>query len=106
MKTAIVLVLALSTAGAIAQPVNIRGSGAQPLGEFKPIYRYFGYDEPNYTYMKNGRKLVNELAQLASAPVYIRTHFMLATGDGSPDFKWGSTNAYTEDVSGKPVYAW
>jgi xylan 1,4-beta-xylosidase len=38
--------------------------------------------------------------------VYIRTHFMLATGDGMPNFKWGSTNAYTEDASGKPVYNW
>ncbi|HTA71031.1 MAG TPA: hypothetical protein VK776_22250, partial [Bryobacteraceae bacterium] len=90
MRTAIVLVLALSTAGAIAQPVTIHVSAAQALGEFKPIYRYFGYHEPNYTYMKNGRKLVNELAQLAPEPVYIRTHFMLATGDGMPNFKWGS----------------
>jgi xylan 1,4-beta-xylosidase len=113
MKTAILLVLQLTTTGAIAQPplsphlpVTIRVSAAQTLGEFKPIYGYFGYDEPNYTYMKNGRKLVNELAQLASAPVYIRTHFMLATGDGAPNFKWGSTNAYTEDASGKPVYDW
>ena len=106
MRTAVVLALALSTAGAIAQPVTIRVSAAQTLGEFKPIYRYFGYDEPNYTYMKNGRKLVNELAQLAPEPVYIRTHFMLATGDGMPNFKWGSTNAYTEDASGKPVYNW
>ena len=31
---------------------------------------------------------------------------MLATGDGTPDFKWGSTNAYTEDAAGKPVYDW
>ena len=40
------------------------------------------------------------------APVYIRTHFMLATGDGTPGLKWGSTNAYTEDANGKPVYDW
>ena len=31
---------------------------------------------------------------------------MLATGDGTPGFKWGSTNAYTEDAAGKPVYDW
>ncbi len=31
---------------------------------------------------------------------------MLATGDGTPGLKWGSTNAYTEDASGKPVYDW
>lgn len=100
------LVLALSPMAVIAQPVTIRVSAEQKIGEFKPIYRFFGYDEPNYTYTKNGRKLVGELAQLSPAPVYIRTHFMLATGDGTPNFKWGSTNAYTEDASGKPVYDW
>jgi xylan 1,4-beta-xylosidase len=106
MKLAIVLVLALIPVAVIAQSVTIRVNAAHTLGEFKPIYRYFGYDEPNYTYMKNGRKLLNELAQLTPEPVYIRTHFMLATGDGVPNFKWGSTNAYTEDASGKPVYDW
>src|SRR5579885_427950 len=89
-----------------SQPTTIRVNAARVLIEFNPIYRFFGYDEPNYTYTKNGRKLVNELAQLSSAPVYIRTHFMLASGNGEAGFKWGSTNAYTEDESGKPVYDW
>jgi xylan 1,4-beta-xylosidase len=31
---------------------------------------------------------------------------MLATGDGAARFKLGSTNACTEDASGKPVYDW
>ena len=43
---------------------------------------------------------------MSGPPVYIRTHFMLATGDGTPGLKWGSTNAYTEDASGRPVYDW
>ena len=30
----------------------------------------------------------------------------MTTGDGTPALKWGSTNAYTEDASGKPVYNW
>ena len=47
-----------------------------------------------------GASWVGELAALSSAPVYIRTHFMLTTGDGKPGFKFGSTNAYTEDASG------
>jgi xylan 1,4-beta-xylosidase len=88
------------------QPVQIEVDATRSLGAFKPIYGYFGYDEPNYTYTKNGRKLISELAALSSTPVYVRTHFMLATGDGTPGLKWGSTNAYTEDASGKPVYDW
>ena len=108
MRLQIVSLLALLPLAAIAQnAVTIRVDGAAPIGPFKPIYGYFGYDEPNYTYTANGKKLVNELAAVSgAAPVYIRTHFMLATGDGTPGLKWGSTNAYTEDASGKPVYDW
>jgi xylan 1,4-beta-xylosidase len=87
-------------------PITIQVNAAETAGPWKPITGYFGYDEPNYTYMKNGRKLVGELAALSARPVYIRTHFLLATGDGEPSFKWGSTNAYTEDRAGKPVYNW
>jgi xylan 1,4-beta-xylosidase len=86
--------------------VSIRVRAAEQVGPFKPIYSYFGYDEANFTYTANGRKLVGELAALSSAPVFVRTHFMLTTGDGKPGFKFGSTNAYTEDASGKPVYDW
>jgi xylan 1,4-beta-xylosidase len=104
------LVLAGLLAGAASAPgqqaVTIRIDAAAKLRPFQPVYSYFGYDEPNYTYTKNGRKLVSELAALGASPVYIRTHFLLATGDGSARLKWGSTNAYTEDASGKPVYDW
>ena len=88
------------------QQMSIQIDASQPIGSFKPIYSYFGYDEPNYTYTGNGTNLVNELGALSSAPVYIRTHFLLATGDGSPGLKWGSTNAYTEDSAGKSLYDW
>src|SRR5260370_951305 len=102
-----ILFVSLLPVLALAQtPVTIRVNTSEIVAPFKPIYTYFGYDEPNYTYMKNGRKLVGELAELSGSPVYIRTHFMLASGDGTPGLKWGSTNAYTEDASGKPVYDW
>src|ERR1041384_2821901 len=101
-----ILLLLASVAVLHAQPVKITVDAGKSLGALKPVYRYFGYDEPNYTYMEHGRKLVGELAALSGEPVHIRTHFLLATGDGAPDFKWGSTNAYTEDASGKPVYDW
>jgi xylan 1,4-beta-xylosidase len=103
------LIFSLLTAGFLLNAqdtVVIRVHADEKVGTFKPIYGYFGYDEPNFTYAKNGRKLVRELAALSSSPVYIRTHFMLATGDGIAGFKFGSTNAYTEDASGKPVYDW
>ena len=46
------------------------------------------------------------LGQLGTPQVYFRTHNLLNTGDGAPALKWGSTNAYTEDAQGKPVYDW
>ena len=76
------------------------------VGEMTPIWAWFGYDEPNYTYMKDGRKLLAELAALSPVPVYVRAHNLMTTGDGTPALKWGSTNMYTEDAMGKPVYHW
>lgn len=79
---------------------------AAQQGPLKPVWAYFGYDEPNYTYMKNGRKLIRELADSSPVPVYFRAHNLLTTGDGTAALKWGSTNAYTEDANGRPVYDW
>ena len=102
-----VLGLALLSLGLFAQePVQITIDAGKALGALNPVFRYFGYDEPNYTYTPDGRKLVRELAAISAAPTYIRTHFLLATGNGAAAFKWGSTNVYTEDASGKPLYDW
>ena len=74
--------------------------------KLQPIWAYFGYDEPNYTYMKDGKKLLKEIAAFNQVPVYVRTHNLLTSGDGTAALKWGSTNVYTEDKNGKPVYYW
>jgi len=65
----------------------IRVNAEHKLGAFSPIYAYFGYDEPNYTYAANGTKLIRELGELSSTQPYIRTHFLLATGDGTAGLK-------------------
>jgi xylan 1,4-beta-xylosidase len=75
-------------------------------GKMNPAWAWFGYDEPNYTYMKDGKKLLSEIAALSPVPVYVRTHNLLTTGDGSASLKWGSTNVYTEDKNGNPLYDW
>ena len=95
----------LAQAGA-AKPVTIQVDLTQEKGPLKPIWAWFGYDEPNYTYMKDGRKLLTEISQLSKVPVYVRVHSLLVTGNGEAALKWGSTNAYTEDASGKPIYDW
>jgi xylan 1,4-beta-xylosidase len=87
-------------------PVPIHVDFQQRVGPLRPIWSFVGYDEPNYTYMNDGKKLLSEFAALSPVPVYVRVHSLLVTGDGTPALKWGSTNAYTEDASGKPVYDW
>ena len=89
-----------------AFPVTITIDAGQSLGPLQPIWRYFGADEPNYAYLKDGQKLLGQLGELRPKGVYFRTHNLLTTGDGTPALKWGSTNAYTEDAAGRPVYDW
>lgn len=88
------------------QPVSIEVDFASPKAPLKPIWAWFGYDEPNYTYMKDGKKLLTEISKLSKVPVYVRVHSLLVTGDGTAALKWGSTNAYTEDANGNPIYDW
>ena len=87
-------------------PVSISIDAALPVGPLQPIWRFFGYDEPNFTYMKDGRKLLAELSRIGSEPVFIRTHHLLTSGNGIPALKWGSTGVYTEDQNGTPFYHW
>lgn len=87
-------------------PVHIAVDAGVSQGKVEPVWRFFGADEPNYATMKDGRDLLASLGQLAPGQVYFRAHNLLSTGDGTPAFKWGSTNAYTEDAHGKPIYDW
>src|SRR5271165_470942 len=89
-----------------SQGLSIQVQADQPEGPVSPVWNYFGYDEPNYTYAPNGKKLLGELAAINAAPVYVRTHNLLTTGDGSASLKWGSTNAYSEGASGHATYSW
>src|SRR5262245_3066821 len=86
--------------------VTIRVDAGARIGPMTPMWAMFGYDEPNYTYTANGKKLLSELADLSPVPVYVRAHNLLTTGDGTPALKWGSTNADTADASGRPRYDW
>lgn len=115
MKLPHALLLAALVASAAAQtssatpapapfPVTITVDAAKPTGPLRTFWRYFGADEPNYATMKDGQKLLGQLGELAPNQMYFRAHNLLCTGDGTPAFKWGSTNAYTEDAAGNPIY--
>ena len=90
---ALMLVFATPIARAESFPVSIRVDAAKSQGELMPIWRFFGADEPNYAYMKHGRKLLGELGALAPDRMFFRAHNLLTSGDGTPALKWGSTGA-------------
>jgi xylan 1,4-beta-xylosidase len=94
---------AQETGSPVTIQVDLSKKSAEQL---KPIWAFFGYDEPNYTYMKDGKKLLTEIAQLSPVPVNVRVHNLLTTGKGTHALKWGTTNAYTEDSNGNPIYDW
>ena len=109
MKLAAALLTLLSVV-VVSQPsdgrVTIRVDANARRAPMTQMWAFVGYDEPNYTYTANGKKLLKELAELSPVPVFVRAHNLLTTGDGKHALKWGSTNAYTEDAAGRPIYDW
>lgn len=101
------------SSGALAQgvaaapePVQIQVHLNRPDGVLKPVWANVGHDEPNYTYSAEGQALLRQLGALSPYEFRDRTHNLLTTGDGTPALKWGSTNAYTLNAAGQPVYDW
>ncbi len=86
------------------EPVQIVADLNSRTGPFTPIYSWFGYDEANYTTKPHGQQLLRELHDLSPVPVYIRVHHLLTSGNGQPELKFSSTNIYSEDSNGQPVY--
>jgi xylan 1,4-beta-xylosidase len=89
-----------------ASPVPVTVHADRVMGEIRPIWNYFGYDEAGTTLTREGRDLLGKLNALSEEPVRIRVHHLLTSGDGTLALKWSSTNVYTEDAAGNPVYDW
>jgi xylan 1,4-beta-xylosidase len=86
--------------------VNVSVDASAPGAPLERVWPFHGYDEINYTTVPEGSALLGTIAAAHSAPVHVRNHFLLNTGDGTPAMKWGSTNVYTEDAAGNPIYSW
>ena len=74
----VVMAAAQQTPKSATIEVDLSKKTNEPL---KPIWAWFGYDEPNFTYMKDGKKLLTEIAQLSPVPVFVRAHNLLTSGD-------------------------
>jgi xylan 1,4-beta-xylosidase len=86
--------------------VNVSVDATAAGTPLERVWPFHGYDEINYTTTPEGAALLAAIAAAHTAPVHVRAHFLLNTGDGTPAMKWGSTNVYTEDAAGNPVYSW
>jgi len=86
--------------------VQVTVDATAPGAPLERVWAFHGYDEVNYTTVPEGKALLGTLVAAHSAPVYVRSHFLFNTGDGTPALKWGSTNVYTTDADGNPVYDW
>jgi len=71
--------------GAVAKTDEFRVAvvvqASKPRGRLRPIWRFFGADEPNYGTMAHGRRLLASLGQLGPKAVYFRAHNLLCSGD-------------------------
>jgi xylan 1,4-beta-xylosidase len=108
MKTPRLAFLSSLACGAAlaAPPVPVTVHADRVVGEIRPIWNYFGYDEAGTTLTVEGQDLLGKLNALSDEPVRIRVHHLLTSGDGTLALKWSSTNVYTEDAAGAPVYDW
>src|SRR5688572_13419237 len=88
----------------VEDAVTIHVDATAAGSPLEPVWAYFGYDEINYTTTPEGEALLRTLSTAHASPVHVRTHFLFNSGDGTPAPKWGSTNIYTEDADGNPVY--
>src|SRR5580693_6953232 len=70
-----------------AEPAVIAVDASATSRTYRPVWNYFGADEPNYVYARNGEKLLHELAALSPVPVYFRAHNLLTTGTGEGSLK-------------------
>ena len=85
------------------QQVRIEVDASRRDGILAHHWNYIGYDECNYTHSPGGMALIGKIGKLEK-PYYIRTHHMLCSGNRRGSCKWGSTNIYTEDADGRPVF--
>jgi xylan 1,4-beta-xylosidase len=83
--------------------VSVSIDASKWTGTLLHTWNYVGYDECNYTHSPGGKELISKFGKLEK-PYYMRTHHLLCTGTCHGVYKWGSTNVYTEDEAGKPVY--
>jgi xylan 1,4-beta-xylosidase len=84
--------------------IEVQVNAGKSQGGLDHYWRYIGFDECNFAYTPEGLELLRKFGRLEHEAYYIRSHFMFNTGNCHGVPKYGSTNIYTEDPDGNPVY--
>lgn len=87
----------------MSREIRIRVNASRASGSLDHRWNYIGYDECNYTHSPGGIALLRQFRSLGR-PFFVRTHHLLCSGIRHGFYKWGSTNIYTEDQQGNPIY--
>jgi xylan 1,4-beta-xylosidase len=106
--TLLMIIIVIIPAQAFSQPgtITVSVDATKPGNPLRHVWQFYGYDECNYTTTPDCIDLMKTVARINPEPVYLRQHFLLNSGDGTASLKWGSTNVYTENTAGEPVYYW
>jgi len=100
------VLIVTASGGGEEERILISVDASKPGPPLRRVWPFFGFDECNFAEAPEARDLMKALSDSQPDPVFIRCHFLLNTGNGEPALKWGSTNAYSEDALGRPVYDW
>jgi len=103
---AVSLLVFVAVASAQSDVISVYVDATQRGEPLQHVWSYYGYDECNYTTVPDCIDLMKTVASINAQPVHLRQHFLLNSGEGKAILKWGSTNIYTEDKDGRPVYSW
>lgn len=87
----------VSSAGVVVDVSAVRG-------ELTAIWASLGYDEINWTYRPQGKRLLAAIGEFSPDPFYVRPHYMFCSGSGLSLPHWGNGNVYHEDNAGVPFY--
>ena len=84
--------------------VTIKVEVDRKKGPMRRIWRSIGYDEINWTYTQTGKHIYRQFKNLCDGPYWVRNHNAFTSGNLISEPAWGSTNCYTEDANGNPIY--
>jgi xylan 1,4-beta-xylosidase len=64
-----ILLLCFRISFSQSSPVSLRVDASKSIGDMKPFWSFFGYNQPNHTHRENGIELLTELKQVSHVTI-------------------------------------